>query len=81
MVQESVGNALKHATPTYISITLNGTADHYSVTVENDGAGNNDDADTDTGIGKRTLMARAASIGASAKMAHEDGKYKIIIQH
>lgn len=81
MVQESVGNALKHATPTYISITLNGTADHYSVTVENDGAGNNDDADTNTGIGKRTLRARAASIGASAKMAHEDGKYKIIIQH
>lgn len=81
MVQEAVGNALKHAAPTYISITLNGTADHYSVTVENDGAGNNDDADTDTGIGKRTLRARAASIGASAKMAHEDGKYKIIIQH
>lgn len=81
MVQESVGNALKHATPTYITITLNGTADHYSVTVENDGVGNSEDADKDTGIGKRTLQARAASIGAGIDCTRENNKYKITIQH
>lgn len=81
MVQESVGNALKHATPTYITITLNGTADHYSVTIENDGADNNENAGTDTGIGRQTLQARADSIGANIDCTHENDKYKITIQN
>lgn len=81
MVQESVGNALKHATPTYISITLNGTADNYSVTVENDGTGNSEYNGKDTGIGKQTLQARADSIGATINVTLDGNKYKITIQH
>lgn len=81
MVQEAVGNALKHAAPTYIAITLNGAADHYSVTIENDGAGNTDDDGLSTGIGRRTLQARAVSIGATVAISHDDGKYILTIQH
>lgn len=81
MVQESVGNALKHAVPTYVTITLNGADDHYSVTIENDGAGNTDGEGQTTGIGRRTLQARAASIGATVVISHNDGKYTLTIQH
>lgn len=81
MVQESVGNALKHAVPTYVTITLNGADDHYSVTIENDGAGNTDGEGQTTGIGRRTLQARAASIGATVDISHNDGKYTLTIQH
>lgn len=81
MVQESVGNALVHATPSYIAIMLDGTADSYAVAVENDGAGGDEDAGAGAGIGRRTLQARADSIGATVDIMHEDGIYRVTIQH
>lgn len=84
IVQESVGNALKHAKPSYIAITLNGTTENYLLTIENDCTENlseNGENSTSTGIGKQTLRARAASIGANINIMYSENIYKITIQH
>jgi len=85
IVQESVGNALRHARPNYISITLDGTGNHYRLTIENDGVSDNSHAGGKRqhtgGIGNTTLKIRAAYIGAQTEIHTDGNKYTITIRH
>ncbi len=84
MMQEAVGNALKHARPGYIAVTLGGdAAGRYSMTIENDGIITDGTAGPreGTGIGRQTLQARAANIGATISIGADGDIYRITIQH
>lgn len=83
MVQESVGNALRHAAPSYIAITLDGDTANYSLTVENDGvrSGNGSDRTHDMGIGTQTLRARAGNIEATISTETDGQIYRITVKH
>ncbi len=84
MMQEAVGNALKHARPGYIAVTLGGdAAGRYSMTIDNDGIITDGTAGPreGTGIGRQTLQARAANIGATISIGADGDIYRITIQH
>lgn len=83
IVQESVGNALKHGTPSYIAVTLSGEDTHFKITIENDCHAAESRADSDcgtSGIGRQTIQARAATIGATIETAQNGNTYKITIR-
>lgn len=80
IVQESVGNAQKHAKASHIAITLDGDGEHYRLTIENDGVSDSRN-NTGGGIGSTTLQMRAANIGAHIETNTDKDKYTVTISH
>lgn len=76
IVQESVSNAVRHACPTEIRIALGGDS-RFSLEIENNGATGPAEG---SGIGHRTLVARARILGADLADVLKDNIYKITIQ-
>jgi len=64
IVQEAIGNALKHASPAHIAAGIKRKERHITVTISNDGKPLPQNASGD-GIGSRTMQERAKSIGAT----------------
>ncbi len=62
IIQEAIGNALKHVSPTLIAVGIKKKERHITVTISNDGTPPSEDPSGD-GIGSRTIQERAKSIG------------------
>lgn len=78
IIQENVANAFKHANPTKLQISLFGEGDSYRITIVNDGA-DSSRAERSEGIGRRTIAARAALIGASVEYTCSEGIFTTTI--
>ena len=65
IAQEAVRNALKHAEPRHVDISLVGDALAICLIVEDDGRGVLMPVDQDSGMGLRIMSHRAAHIGAT----------------
>lgn len=72
IVQEAVSNALRHAAPSYIHIQLDGAGRNMELRVINDGSAPEVDSD---GIGRRSIGARTALLGATLRTDCQDGVY------
>ncbi len=77
MVQESVGNALRHGSEGEIQMILSGDS-RFVLTVSNH-VGSDSNHSQGDGVGFRTLQARAAIIGAEISITRKDGKFSITI--
>lgn len=78
IMQESVTNALKHATPSRIKITLSGDG-KFSITISNDGVNGSVDT-TCSGAGSTTIKTRAESIGCDTEAHVSNGSYRLDIR-
>lgn len=74
IAQESVANAIKHAAPRHVSITLKGEGDAVRLTVEDDGKGFFCESGSPDGMGLRTMAYRARQIGAALEIQERDGR-------
>ena len=70
IVQETVGNAVKHAAAHRIDIALSDTGREYLLTVRDDGHGM-DPAHGGRGIGTRTVADRVRSIGGTLRIVSD----------
>lgn len=82
IIQEAVGNAMKHGNPASLAVSLRVVGREVVVLVSNADKGHLDDfssetADScsETGIGMETMQRRAASIGAKLSATHEQSVY------
>lgn len=73
IAQESVANAIKHAAPRHVFITLKGEGDVLRLTVEDDGSGFFHESGATDGMGLRTMAYRARLIGATLEIHERDG--------
>jgi signal transduction histidine kinase len=64
IVQEAVGNAVRHAQPQHIEIGLSGNDQQLELWVRDDGQGIAGDMEQTAGMGLRIMQHRAAVIGA-----------------
>ena len=69
---EAIHNAVKHANPDRIDVTLSVDDDQLILTVEDDGAGIDPDAFSEDGIGLHMMEYRANLIGASLSFEKAD---------
>ena len=76
ITQEAVNNALRHAKPSRISITLDGN-ERFSLTIENDGV--TKEATDSEGIGMQTLRARVEILNADISTAIQNSKFTLTI--
>lgn len=74
MVQEAVTNALKHARPQRVSVTLEQGAERLVVRVSDDGVGFDPAAVTPGEGGLETLRQRAAELGGECRVSSAPGK-------
>jgi signal transduction histidine kinase len=66
IAQEAMSNAARHAGATLIETTLEGRPDALTLTIADDGSGIPSSAmGTTTGLGLRTMRARAAALGGT----------------
>jgi signal transduction histidine kinase len=65
IVQEAVGNAMRHGKPRRIDITLTERNGRVTLTVEDDGAGLPEKWQKNQGLGARIMAHRAAMIGGT----------------
>jgi two-component system CheB/CheR fusion protein len=72
IAQEAVGNALRHANPRTIEITLTGDENALSLMVEDDGCGLPDRRGGGSGL--KIMEHRAKLIGATLSLASVTGK-------
>ncbi len=79
IVQETVTNILKHSRASFINITLDGDDGYFSLSVENDGVPAGSASDS-SGIGLRTIKARAAIIGAEIKTEYNNNINKFQVR-
>lgn len=77
IVQETVGNAIRHGIGDDIRLVLSGDTG-YALTVSNSCEIYNA-SDTGKGIGLRTIKARAAIIGANISIARDNGVFSVTI--
>jgi signal transduction histidine kinase len=73
IAQESVANAIKHAAPHQVSITLEGAEDSLRLRVEDDGSGLFREPTIVSGMGLRTMAYRARLIGATLEIQERHG--------
>jgi len=66
--QEAVRNALQHAKPSRIGLSLSETGGTLKLTVEDDGAGLGEDWQKKSGIGTRIMAQRAAILGGQLRI-------------
>lgn len=69
IVQEAVGNAIKHASARTIGVSLNRTDSGIELTVSDNGKPRHTQA---AGIGRRTMKQRAAAVGGSLTVTAGD---------
>lgn len=75
IVQEALANAVKHARPDEIVLTLAREGDQVTVTVRDDGAGFNPaDPDTRHGLGLRLMRERVAEVGGALAVESAPGR-------
>lgn len=65
IAQEAVNNALKHAAPGEVRISLSGSAGRLVLEVEDDGEGMPETLPTDAGIGLQVMRHRATLLGGN----------------
>jgi signal transduction histidine kinase len=70
--QEALANAVRHANPGTLQITLRYDDDTVTLTVSDDGAGFNHDAEAQ-GFGVQGMRKRAASIAATLQITSTEG--------
>jgi signal transduction histidine kinase len=73
IAQEAVGNALRHARPRTIQITLASDEKALCLTVEDDGCGLPENPATGEGLGLRIMQHRARIIGATLSVSSAPG--------
>jgi signal transduction histidine kinase len=75
IVQEALANAVKHAQPDRIALTLVAREGRVTVTVRDDGAGF-DPADSGArhGLGLRLMGERAAEVGGELRVESQPGR-------
>lgn len=73
MVQEAVGNVLKHARASHLSIQVMRSDGELSIVVEDDGAGF-DPARAKEGLGMSNLRSRAAELDGSVRIDSRPGR-------
>lgn len=73
IVQEAANNALRHANPTHISISVAETAGALSVRVWNNGKKFDPGASRNPGMGLRTMKYRADLVGARLRIGPAPG--------
>ena len=71
IVQEAVGNAMKHSGTTEVDVCLDMPRDGLTLTVTDNGT---PDGRPGTGIGRRTMRQRAEAAGGRLTMERKDGK-------
>lgn len=78
VVQETVGNIVKHSRATFIDVALTLSQQTLQLVISNDGA--EGDAPTNSsGIGSSTLADRLTAVGGQYKGSVEDGIYRLEI--
>lgn len=78
VVQETVGNIVKHSRATFIDVALTLSQQTLQLVISNDGA--EGDAPTNSsGIGSSTLADRLTAVGGQYKASVEDGIYRLKI--
>ena len=73
IAQESTTNAIKHARPAHVSITLEGVAGGVRLVVRDDGTGIPDGRPPAAGMGLRIMAHRAAVMGGTFVVRREPG--------
>jgi len=76
VVQEGVGNIVKHATPTYIRVSLGVDEGVLGLTICNDGAEAAAEKGS-SGIGSHTMRDRVSSVGGKLSVTSDSGEYRI----
>jgi signal transduction histidine kinase len=76
IIQETIGNALKHAKPTSILIVLEYNNDILTVSITDNGKGFDLDSqdETITGLGLANMQLRAKLLGGDLKIQSKEGK-------
>src|SRR5690606_10501704 len=77
MIQECLNNAIKHASPTQISIHVEQSPDYLSISIQDDGLGF-DLKQASTGQGLRNLETRMKTIGGEIKFFSNPGEGTLI---
>lgn len=78
ITQEAVNNAVRHARPGHIRITLAQRDGHINLRVEDDGKGLPTPAGSQTGLGLEIMRYRSSLIGAQFTMASKPGRGTVI---
>ena len=73
IVQEALNNAVKHARPTTITISISRQNDAAVIGVADDGSGFNSDLAGNAGRGLPGMRKRAEQLGASLRVGQRDG--------
>lgn len=76
VVQEAIGNTVKHAQPTHISVSLGVDGGTLRLRICNDGVASATEKAAD-GIGSRTMLDRVSSVGGKLRVSVESGEYII----
>ena len=78
IVQEAAGNAMKHANPTAIDITLQYQPDTLRVTIADNGSGFNRQKAAGSGLGLTNMQERASLLNGTINIHSEEGKGTIV---
>lgn len=81
IAQEAMRNALRHAAPRHVQISLSGDTQAICLMVEDDGRGLPPPEERGTGIGLRIMSHRAAFIGGRLSIVPTSGQGTRIICH
>lgn len=79
IAQEAVTNALRHASPRHVNISLIGNASRLSLSVQDDGKGIASSTVHLLGIGLKTMQYRATLIGATLSITSVKGGGTLVI--
>jgi signal transduction histidine kinase len=78
IVEEALTNALKHAQPAHVTVTLSYRGSRIELEVVDDGAGQTDDADAPIGHGLVGMRERVALLGGELETGRRDcGGYRV----
>jgi signal transduction histidine kinase len=78
IAQEAVTNALKHAQPKHITLTLSADAEQIGLAIEDDGAGFPPDPQPSRGMGLHLMNYRARMMGAALDIGPRPGGGTIV---
>src|SRR5690606_19816996 len=73
VIQECLNNAIKHASPTMISIKVEKPTDHWVISIKDDGIGF-DLNQASNGQGLRNLQSRMKTIGGNIEVSSAPGE-------
>ncbi len=79
IIQEAIGNAVKHGSPTAVDVTLNYAADKLNVIIADDGSGFETDGSKEAhGIGLSNMQVRAGMLGGTLEVSSVKNQGTII---